>query len=131
MRNAQSIQRISVEIARRGFLFAKLNEVRSTFNEMLDLLAMRQAGEAAITNRIYFGKRQRHVIELSWIRMKKPDNVDNDREDRPRSDSSEAPTETNDSYYYDDSTGYEIFKDGDGDEEESELSEKNLDDRNN
>jgi len=61
--------------------------------------------------------------------MKKPDNIDN-REDPPRADSSKAPTETNGSYYYDDSTGYEVFKDEDGDEEESEPSEKNLDDRN-
>jgi hypothetical protein len=60
--------------------------------------------------------------------MKKPDNIDN-REDPPRADSSRAPTETNGDYYYDDSTGYEIFKDEDGDEEETAPSEKKLDEK--
>jgi len=61
--------------------------------------------------------------------MKKPDNVDNDREDRPQSDPSEVLTETNGSYYYDDSTGYEVVRDEDDNEEETAPSEKKLDEK--
>lgn len=51
--------------------------------------------------------------------MKKSDNIDHNNEETPRSDPAEAMSETNGSYYYDDATGYEIFEDDEGDEEES------------
>ena len=52
--------------------------------------------------------------------MKKSDNIDQDCEETPRSDPTEAISEANSSYYYDDATGYEVFKDND-DESESGI----------
>jgi hypothetical protein len=56
--------------------------------------------------------------------MKKSDNVDHDCEETPPSDPTEAIPEANSSYYYDDATGYEIFKD---DEDESESGSESED----
>ncbi len=55
--------------------------------------------------------------------MKKSDNIDHDRQETPRSDPPETLTEPNGRYYYDDSTGYEIFEDDESDEENS-VAEK-------
>jgi len=56
--------------------------------------------------------------------MKKSDNIDHDCEETPQSDLAEAISEANNSYYYDDATGYEIFKD---DEDESESGNESED----
>jgi len=55
--------------------------------------------------------------------MKKSDNIDHDCEETPRSDLTEAISEANSSYYYDDATGYEVFKD-DEDESGSESEDR-------
>ena len=50
--------------------------------------------------------------------MKKSDNTDHNSEVAPRSDPARAIPETNAGYYYDDATGYEIFEDDEGDEDD-------------
>lgn len=108
------------EVARRELLFAQLNEGRATIDEPLHLFSMTQARELSIGDGIDLRQRQSHDFE-SYDSTSDSVMLSKERDEEPQR---EQEAEDSPEYYYDDSTGYRIYKPESEDEDSEDEGEE-------